>query len=140
MGGWYAARGIYKPEELGGLSVTRFCEAVRAEGVYQCHPGANNPLHLHPVFNSCDIYGHGRPTRIAHSERDMRQPPGSLPISEGIGKRLYSVPWFKHLRPQIIDEHAAAFRKVAEHHSELLKDDPGDADDVGAWGLTGPVG
>src|SRR5439155_17906290 len=40
MGGWYAAHGIYVPEELGNWSIHRFCEAVRAEGV-STSPGAN---------------------------------------------------------------------------------------------------
>src|SRR5919202_3472326 len=45
MGGWYAARGLYVPEEVGGLSVTRFAQAVRAEGA-PCSPGVNAALHL----------------------------------------------------------------------------------------------
>src|SRR5581483_10593149 len=57
MGGWYAARGLYVPEELGGLSVTRFAQAVRAEGA-PCSPGVNAALHLHPLFNTVDVYGH----------------------------------------------------------------------------------
>jgi len=61
MGGWYAAHGLYRPEELEGLSVTRFCEAVRAEGGIAT-PGCNKPLHLHPLLNDVDIYGHGKPT------------------------------------------------------------------------------
>ncbi|NLC58816.1 MAG: DegT/DnrJ/EryC1/StrS family aminotransferase, partial [Armatimonadetes bacterium] len=32
MGGWYAAHGLYRAEELGGLPVARFAEAVSAEG------------------------------------------------------------------------------------------------------------
>jgi perosamine synthetase len=32
MAGWYAAKGLYVPEELEGLSVTQFSQAVRAEG------------------------------------------------------------------------------------------------------------
>jgi len=135
MGGWYAPAGLYRPEELGGLSVTRFCEAVRAEGA-AVYPGVNKPLHLHPVFNDVDIYGHGRPTRIAHADRDLRQPKGSLPISEGIHERTYNVPWFKHLRPEIIKEYAAAFRKAAENCETLLKEDPGNPDEAGHWGLT----
>ncbi len=132
MGGWYAARGLYRSDELGGLSISRFCEAVRAEGV-ACSPGCNKPLHLHPLFNTCDIYGHGKPTRIAHSARDVRQPPGSLPVSEKISSMFYSIPWFKHHCPKLIEEHAGAFRKVAEHHAELLPDDPGDPPDLGGW-------
>ena len=55
MGGWYAAHGLYRPEELGGLSVTKFCQAVSAEGC-GISPGANKPLHLHAVFNDCLLY------------------------------------------------------------------------------------
>ena len=118
MGGWYASHGLYVPEDLGGLSAHKFCEAVRAEGV-STSPGANLLMHLHPMLNEADIYGHGAPTRIANSDRDVRQPVGSLPISESMPERVYSIPWFKHYRPQIIEEHAEAFRKVAEHADEL---------------------
>jgi perosamine synthetase len=132
MGGWYAARGLYVPEELGGLSVTRFAQAVRAEGA-PCSPGVNAALHLHPLFNTVDVYGHGRPTRLANAARDVRQPPGSLPVSEGIGARTFSIPWFKHYRPEQIDEYVEAFRKVAEGSRELLPDDPGNPPHLGGW-------
>ena len=132
MGGWYAARGLYRSEELGGLSVTRFAEAVRAEGA-SCSPGCNIPLHLHPLFNTADIYGHGKPTRIAHAARDLRQPPGSLPVTERLSGTFYSIPWFKHNRPRIIEEHANAFRKAADHCEELLPDDPGNPPTLGDW-------
>ena len=134
MGGWYMAHGLYREEELGGLSVTRFCKAVLAEGVNPCIPGCNLPLHLHPVFNETDIYGHGRPTRIAHSDRDLRQPPGSLPVAEGIGAKVYLVPWFKHYRPEMIAQHAEAYRKVALHAEDLLADDDRNGT-LGGWNL-----
>jgi dTDP-4-amino-4,6-dideoxygalactose transaminase len=132
MGGWYAAHGLYRPEQIDGLSITRFCEALRAEGV-STSAGCNRPLHLHPLFNTCDIYGIGKPTRNAHTDRDMTQPRGSLPISEQIGRQVYSIPWFKYDRPDIIAEHANAFRKVVENRQELLKDDPGDPEMLGDW-------
>jgi dTDP-4-amino-4,6-dideoxygalactose transaminase len=135
MGGWYAAHGLYRPEELGGLSVTAFCEAVRAEGA-ECGPGCNKALHLHPVFNDIDIYNQGKPTRIANSPLDLRQPPGSLPVSEGIQERVFSIPWFKHYRPEIIKEQAEAFRKVAENYKELLPQDKGNPEEFGSWGLS----
>jgi hypothetical protein len=119
MGGWYAAHGLYVAEELGGLSVHKFCAAVCAEGA-STSPGANLLMHLHPLLNEADIYGHGKPTRNANTTRDVRQPAGSLPVTETMPERVYSIPWFKHYRPQIIEEHAAAFRKVAEHADELL--------------------
>ncbi|NLN28069.1 MAG: DegT/DnrJ/EryC1/StrS family aminotransferase [Firmicutes bacterium] len=132
MAGWYEPHGHYVPEELGGLSLTRFAQAVRAEGSI-CNPGCNLPLHTHPLFNTADVYGHGKPTRIANSDRDVRQPKGSLPVSEGINRRVYGVPWFKHYRPEIIEEHAEAYRKVAMNYKELLADDPGDPPVLGGW-------
>lgn len=132
MGGWYAAHGLYVPEELGGLSVTRFCQAVAAEGA-PCGPGCNTPLHLHPLFNTCDVYGHGKPTRIAHSDRDLRQPPESLPVTEQIGAHTYSIPWFKKFCPEIIAEYADAFRKTARHYRDLLPGDPGNPPTLGNW-------
>lgn len=134
MAGWYAPRGLYRPEELGGLSVTRFAAAVRAEGA-PCSPGANKPLHLHPLFNTCDVFGHGRPTRIANSDRDLRQPEGSLPVTESINARVYTIPWFKHYRPEVIAQYALAFKKAAENYQELLADDPGNPAQLGGWHL-----
>ncbi|MDD2707280.1 MAG: DegT/DnrJ/EryC1/StrS family aminotransferase [Verrucomicrobiae bacterium] len=133
MGGYYAPHGLYVPEELGGLSVTRFCESVRAEGFAGCFPGCNLPLHLHPLLNKADVYGHGKPTRIAHACRDVRQAPGSLPLSEKIGQRTYSIPWFKHYVPKVIKQYAEAFRKTAEQAELLLKDDPGNPPQLGGW-------
>jgi perosamine synthetase len=119
MGGWYNPVGHYLPEELGGLPSERFAEAVQAEGAF-CGRGVNMPLHLHPVFNEADIYQDGKPTRIAFSDRDLRQPPGSLPVTEALSGRVVGVPWFKHDDPERIEAYAAAFRKVALHASELV--------------------
>jgi dTDP-4-amino-4,6-dideoxygalactose transaminase len=133
MGGYYAPHGHYLPEELDGLSVSRFAEAVRAEGFAGCYAGCNSALHLHPLFNTCDVYGHGKPTRIANSDRDLRQPEGSLPVSEGIGARTYSVPWFNRYNPTVIEECASAFRKAAENYKELLPGDKGNPPHLGGW-------
>ncbi len=132
MAGWYAAHGLYVPEELGGLSVTRFCQAVEAEGVY-LGPGCNQALHTHNLFKACDVYGHGKPTRIANSETDVRRFDENLPVSEKIGTLTYSIPWFKKYDPAVIEEHAAALRKVSDHYEELLADDPGNPPKLGGW-------
>ncbi len=112
MGGWYNPLGHYIPEELAGLPVGRFIEAVNAEGG-RSGRASNIPLHLHPVLNEADVYGDGRPTRIAFADRDVRQGQGSLPVSEALVERCYGVPWFKHDRPEPIERYAAAFKKVA---------------------------
>ncbi|MGC9349838.1 MAG: DegT/DnrJ/EryC1/StrS family aminotransferase [Anaerolineae bacterium] len=132
MAGWYNAGGLYKPEELDGLSVTRFAEAVRAEGSF-CRPGVNKPLHLHPLLNTCDIYGHGKPTRLAHADRDLRQPLGSLPVSEEIDARTYVIPQFKRYHRDVIEAHAEAYRKVAENYEFLLPGDMGNPPDLCGW-------
>jgi len=130
MAGWYAAAGLYKPEELGGLSVTRFCQAVNAEGV-GCSPGVNNPLHTHSIFQTADLYNQGKPTRIANASRDVRKLDLELPQCKIANSRSYGIPWFKHYRPEIIQEYAEAYKKVALNYKELLKDDPGNSDDMG---------
>jgi len=139
-GGWYAPHGLYRPEELEGLSVQLFSEAVRAEGA-PCRPGCNLALHLHPVFNIIDIYHHGKSTRIANSPIgvDVRQPPGSLPVSEGIQDRVYTIPWFKHYRPEIIKEYAYAFKKVAQSCVELLPRDIKRDRSLGGYSTTRPI-
>ncbi len=119
MGGWYAARGIYKAKELGGLSSAKFCEAVSAEG-FPTFPGSNRPLHLHPLFQTADIFHQGQPTMLAFGQRDVRQGAGSLPAAEASQTNTFTIPWFKKYRPQLIAQYAAAFRKVAEHADELL--------------------
>jgi len=119
MGGWYSSRGLYRSDELGGLPCAKFCEAVRAEGVSACAPGANFPLHLHPVFHTADIFHQGKPTMIAFGQRDVRQGKGTLPVAESIFDIAYGIPWFKHDRPDIIEQYALAYRKVAEHADQL---------------------
>jgi dTDP-4-amino-4,6-dideoxygalactose transaminase len=118
MGGWYFPNGHYVPDELGGLSVDTFVKAVAAEGV-PMSSWFYKPLHLHPIFQDADVYGHGRPTCIAFADRDVRQVPGSLPVAEGLVGRTVCIPWFKHHRPDAIRRYADAIRKVSEHADQL---------------------
>lgn len=126
MAGWYAAFIKYDPAAFGGLSVKRFVDALVAEGT-EGRAGVTEPLHLHPVFMDMDIYGHGKPTRVANLPEGatIDQPEGSLPISEGINDRAFLAPWFKHNRPEIIKAHAEVFKKVAANYKDLLADDEG---------------
>jgi len=125
-GGWYYPHFRYIAEELGGLSLSRFAQAVRAEGSI-CNPGCNKPLHPHPLFTSQDVYGHGRSTRIAFLDESAKivQYVENLPVAEGITRRVFEVPWFKHYEPETIEEHAGAYKKVIKNYQELL---PGDTD------------
>jgi hypothetical protein len=40
--------------------------------------------------------------------------------AESIQSHAMTVPWFKHHRPEIIEQHAASFRKVAENYKSVL--------------------
>lgn len=119
MGGWYSAKGLYRSDELGGVPCEKYCKAVRAEGFEHCWPGANHPLHVHEIYHSADIFRMGEPTMVSFGQRDVRQGQGTLPISESIHEIAFGIPWFKHDRPEIIEQYAEAYRKVAEHAEEL---------------------
>ena len=132
MAGWYAAKGLYRPEELEGLSVTRFCEAVAAEGA-PASPGCNLALHTHPLFHTADVYGIGKPTRIAFTDRDVRELDKDLDPAVAIGAHTYNIPWFKHYVPEIIEEYANAYKKVALNYKELLAGDKGNPEKLGGF-------
>ena len=132
MAGWYAAHGLYRPEELEGLSVTRFCEALRAEGV-PASPGCNAALHSHELFRTADVYGDGKPTRIANADRDVRELDKDLVNAEITGAHTYSIPWFKHYDPAVIEQYANAFKKVSANYKELLAEDPGNPAMIGGY-------
>ena len=133
MAGFYSPHGIYVAEELGGLSVTRFCDAVRAEGVPDCTPGCNAALHTHNIFQTADVYGAGAPTRIANSPEDIRKFDANLGPAERSGFTIYGVPWLKKFIPSEIEEYANAFKKVAANYKELLDSDKGNPPRIGGW-------
>ena len=132
MAGWYYAHGLYKAEELGGLPIAKFCAALRAEGV-DVTPGANRPLHTHPMMQTADLYHDGKPTRIAFTETDVREATASLPVSAAINSQIYSVPWMKKYDKALIDQFVAAFKKVAANYKELLADPTEFPEPAGVW-------
>lgn len=119
MAGWYSPHGLYRAEELGGLSAELFCKAVRAEiPGFQCWAGANYCLHTHPFFKTFDFTHVGKPSRIAYNDRDVR---GDDQLCDrSLEYMCISVPWFKHFEPEWIDQYIAAFRKVSENYNDLL--------------------
>ena len=120
MAGWYCPHGRYYPEQLHGLSVQRFCEALTAEGV-KSKPGANFCLHTHKLFKTFDANHLGRPSRSAYNDRDLGAMDDACDPS--LEKYCFSVPWFIHPEKEWIDRYAAAIRKVIENHMQLLEED-----------------
>ena len=62
----------------------------------------------------------GKPTMISFGQRDVRQGPGSLPVTEAVPQTVIGIPWFKKDKPAIIKQYAAAYRKVAERAADLM--------------------
>jgi len=120
MSGWYIPYGHYNPDELNGMTAADFAAAMRAEGVTDSKAGCNAPLHQHALFQTADIYGHGKPTRIANSTWDVREGDKSLPISEKICLYMCSVPYFKQLDKENIDKYIAAYRRVLDSSAEIV--------------------
>jgi len=108
---------------------------MRAEGI-PVSPGCNKPLHLHPLFHTIDVYNDGKPTNLRNIKENIVQSKGSLPVSESIGKRVFTIPLFRKFKPSIIEKYASGFEKVLRNYKELLKDDKGDPEEIGKWGLT----
>lgn len=132
MAGWYVPHFIYKPEETPGVGFHTFCDAVSAELGWTVPTGCNLPLHTHPVFQTWDAMGLGRPARIAFAHRDVRELDKALTPSEGL--QCAEVPYFKRFLPDEIDKVAAGFRKVLTHMDELAGlTDERDARPDGRW-------
>ena len=121
MAGFYAASGAYVPEELHGLSVKKFCEAVRSEIGDICWDGGNFCLHSHSYFKSFDLNNAGKPFRVAYNDHDVRVNDEKCIPSES--RYCFSVPWFKHCDKEWIEKYANAYRKVIENHMQLLEND-----------------
>ena len=132
MAGWYVPVCLYDAGTFGGLSLTRFCEALSAEGV-AVHPGINRPLHTHPIHRTADIYNDGKPTRLAFTENLLTEMDADLDVASEINRRAFFLPWFKHYWPEIIDQYADAFKKVVSCYEELLEGDRGDCGTLGGW-------
>ncbi len=130
MGGWYAPKGIYVPEELDGLSIATFAKAVTAEGP-DCHEGANVCLHTHDLFKTYDFRNCGKPSSIEYT--DDTEYDNTDYLAPSMKRYCFSIPWFKHFDKEWIDKYIAAFRKVIENYKDLLEIDDKPEYTTGRW-------
>ncbi|MBQ7045128.1 MAG: aminotransferase class I/II-fold pyridoxal phosphate-dependent enzyme [Clostridia bacterium] len=121
MAGWYATQGLYVSEELHGLSVERFCEAVREEIDGHCVAGGNFCLHKHNFFRE-----------YAETPSDVNDEVLNVSLS----KECFSIPWFKHFDKATIEAYAEGYKKVIRNHEALLEGDT-KAAQGGRWIGTG---
>ena len=134
MAGCYCPHLTYKSEELGGLSVARFSEALRAEageaGAGMGWPGSNHCLHTHNYFQTLDVFNEGKPTRISNSDYDVRETDEACKPSELID--CVSLPRFVKFDKDVIDLYVRVIKKVVENYESLLENDT-DKSKGGHW-------
>ncbi len=118
-GGWYYPLCSYNSHELAGVSAESFAAALSAEGIPTIN-GANRPLHTHNYFHFADIFHQGEPTALAFGQRDTRQGPGTLKITENVINSAFSLPWFKHFDSEVLDNYIATYKKVIDNINELI--------------------
>lgn len=121
-GGFYGYKPVYKQDELKGLPIETFIEALKAEGVKIKRPGSK-PLHLLPLFQDHPdkLYNYGCPWKCPHAKRNVIYKAGDLPKSEEMYAKLLSMPTFTEPAMDIIDQYIAAFNKIENNVDKLLE-------------------
>ncbi|MCD6593574.1 DegT/DnrJ/EryC1/StrS family aminotransferase [Candidatus Bathyarchaeota archaeon] len=129
-GGFYGGfKVIYKPEELGGLPIEKFIEAMRAEGapirarmVSSSGPGLE---HLHNIFiKGFDLWGHNRGPLGGEW---CGLPPfkgykkGDFPVAEKMMNRVLTLPALIDPKEGFLEQYIKAFKKVTSNYESLLQ-------------------
>lgn len=122
-GAWYGYRLLYDQEQMGGVSKERFMAALRAEGV-EVDVERYRLLHFEPVYQGPEVAGTCPYPPPEVRARMCTYKEGDFPVAEAIYSRLMSLPTFTY-QPcwELLDQYAAAFRKVADNISQLQADD-----------------
>lgn len=126
--GWYSGlQARYRPEDLGGLSREKYCEALQAEGV-RVGSGAvvpdragisgHQPYHMMPLFaRGFDLYTHGRGPLWEGYEGYA---PEDFPQSREALARMLKLPVLTEPEDGVVDQFLEGFRKVGAHYKALL--------------------
>jgi dTDP-4-amino-4,6-dideoxygalactose transaminase len=118
----------YEPARAGGLELEAFVERARAEGVpvsverYSAIGPRGRMLHQSPIFTAPSPFAFA----AGRAEEPALESP-RLPISEGLGDRLLSLPPFTKVPERLILECAEGLRKVADAAASRPPGAAGDA-------------
>ncbi|AXG77067.1 DegT/DnrJ/EryC1/StrS family aminotransferase [Streptomyces paludis] len=113
---WYGLTLIYRPEELGGLGIERFHQALLAEGATEFdRPGSTCPM------NRLSLYRQPGPLFPGHPLSHRRYAEGDFPLAEHSYRHTIKLPvWHRGEDLPLVDQYVRAARKVTEHYKELL--------------------
>ncbi|WP_100448108.1 DegT/DnrJ/EryC1/StrS family aminotransferase [Glycomyces xiaoerkulensis] len=111
---WYGLILRYCPDELDGLSIERFYEALHAEGCREVdRPGSTCPLNLLPLFQD------PAPLMPAYGSK-LAYAPGDFPVAEAVHHHTLKLPvWHREEDLPLVDSYIEAFRKVTSNYQEL---------------------
>ncbi len=112
---WYAYVFQYRKEELDGLPVARFFEALQAEGCPEAdRPGSTCPLNLLPLFQD--------PSELFPAYKDLiKYKPGDFPVAESFFSNAVKLPvWALPSDKALLLGYLEAIKKVVRFHRELL--------------------
>jgi len=113
---WYAYVLQYRPEELGGLSIERFHQALIAEGAVETDlPGSTCPLSWFPLYQEPQALFPDAPEGQRRYER------GQFPVAERFTNSAIKLPvWVRPEDGELVEQYVKAFEKVVAGHSQLL--------------------
>lgn len=112
---WYGLPLQYATNELDGLPVERFHEALQAEGCREVdRPGSTCPLNLLPLFQRPEALFPGYAEKLNYV-------PGDFPNAEAIHRNTLKLPvWHREEDMPLVDSYIDAFRKVTDNYRNLL--------------------
>lgn len=112
---WYGLPLLYQPEELDGLGIERFHEALLAEGCREAdRPGSTCPLNLLPLFQK------PKPP-LPNYPGNLSYVPGNFPMAEAIWRNTLKLPvWHTEAQMALVHLYIQAITKVITNHDDLL--------------------
>lgn len=112
---WYGLLLQYRSDQLGGLPIERFYDALKAEGAAEVdRPGSTCPLNLLPLFQEPGWLFPALEGKVEYS-------PGDFPRAEQFHGNSLKLPvWHREEDLPLIDQYIAAFRKVTADYRDLI--------------------
>jgi dTDP-4-amino-4,6-dideoxygalactose transaminase len=119
---WYMYLPRYHRERARNVPKSLFVEALRAEGVRAKEEGGYRPFHTTNFMQLRDLYGRGCPWRCPHVEKVPEYALESLPVTESIPEKLFSLAVLKNPAPKgFMDSYIEAFHKVERNTDQLVE-------------------
>jgi perosamine synthetase len=112
---WYGLILQYRSEDLGGLPIERFYEALHAEGATEVdRPGSTCPLNLLPLFQEPGPLFPALQESFAYK-------PGDFPHAEAVHQNTLKLPvWHREEDMPLVDQYIDTFRKVTANYRYLI--------------------